>query len=138
TATATFTESRWRGPIPAATVNNIVTRLAGTANSKAVMLAAHYDSVPSGPGASDDGSGTVTLLETARALRSGAPLKNDVIFLITDGEELGLLGAKAFVDTYPGLKGIGVVLNFEARGACGPTSMFETSARNGWLVEQFA
>ena len=138
TATAAFTEPRWHGPIPAATVNNIMARLRGTSNTKAVMRTTHYDSVPSAPGASDDGSGTATLLETVRALKAGVPLKNDVIFLITDGEELGLLGAKAFVDTYADLKGIGVVLNFEARGACGPSSMFETSAHNGWLIQQFA
>ncbi len=73
---------KWRGPAVAATVKNIVARLRGTANTKAVMLAAHYDSVPSGPGASDDSSGAVTLLETARALKAGPPLRNDVIFLI--------------------------------------------------------
>ena len=50
---------------------------------------AHYDSVPFGPGAADDGAGVVTLLETARALKAGPPLKNDVIFLFTDGEEAG-------------------------------------------------
>ena len=138
TATVTHYERKWRGPTSAATVNNIVARMAGTATTKAVMLAAHYDSVPSGPGASDDGSGTVTLLETARALKAGPPLSNDVVFLITDAEELGLLGAKAFVDEHPWAKDVGVVLNFEARGACGPSFMFETSAGNGRLVREFA
>ncbi|HKS97441.1 MAG TPA: M20/M25/M40 family metallo-hydrolase, partial [Terriglobia bacterium] len=138
TATATRYEAKWHGPTSAATVNNIVARLRGTANTRALMLAAHYDSVPSGPGASDDGSGTVTLLETARALKAGPPLRNDVIFLITDAEELGLLGAQAFVDEHPWAKDVGVVLNFEARGACGPTNMFETSVGNGWLIRAFA
>jgi hypothetical protein len=49
--------------------------------------------VPTGPGASDDGSGVAALLETARALAIGTPLRNDVIFLFTDAEEVGLLGA---------------------------------------------
>jgi hypothetical protein len=138
TATVVRYGPRWRGLAVAATVNNIVARLHGTANTKAVMLAAHYDSVPSGPGASDDGSGTVTLLETARALKAGPPLRNDVIFLITDGEELGLMGAQGFVNEHPWAKDAGVVLNFEARGACGPSFMFETSQRNGWLIREFA
>jgi hypothetical protein len=138
TATATRYDPKWHGPTSAATVNNIVARLRGTANTRALMLAAHYDSVPSGPGASDDGSGTVTLLETARALKAGPRLRNDVIFLITDAEELGLLGAQAFVDAHPWAKDVGVVLNFEARGACGPTNMFETSVGNGWLIRAFA
>jgi hypothetical protein len=138
TTTAASTGVRWRAAAMAASVNNIVARLQGLSNSKAVMLTAHYDSVPTGPGASDDGSGTVTLLETVRALRAGPPLKNDVLLVITDGEELGLLGAKAFVDAYPHLQDVGVVMNFEARGACGPAVMFETSEHNGWLVRQFA
>ncbi len=125
-------------PVAAVTVTNVLARLKGTNSSKAVMLAAHYDSVPTGPGASDDGSGTVTLLETARALKAGPPLRNDVIFLFTDGEELGLLGAKAFVDEHPWAKEVGLVLNFEARGACGPSMMFESSSQNSWLIREFA
>lgn len=121
-----------------ATVQNIVGRLPGTGNSKAVMLVAHYDSVPTSPGASDDGAGVTTLLETARALKAGPQLKNDVIFLFTDGEETGLLGAKAFMDEHPWAKELGVVLNFEARGNSGPSVMFETSKDNGWIVGEFA
>jgi Peptidase family M28 len=45
------------------------------------MLAAHYDSVPSGLGAGDDSSGVVTLLEAGRALRVSRPFKNNIIFL---------------------------------------------------------
>ncbi|MGO9268767.1 MAG: M20/M25/M40 family metallo-hydrolase [Terriglobia bacterium] len=138
TATVVRYEHKWGGPAVASTVNNIVARLQGTANTKAVMLAAHYDSVPTGPGASDDGSGVVTLLETARALKAGPPLPNDVIFLITDGEELGLMGAQGFVNEHPWVKDVGVALNFEARGACGPSFMFETSQHNGWLIREFA
>ena len=121
-----------------ATVSNVMARLQGEASTRPVMLAAHYDSVPSGPGASDDGSGAATLLETARALESGPRLPNDVIFLFTDGEELGLLGAQAFVNEHPWAREPGVVLNFEARGACGPSILFETSSNNGWLMRQFA
>ena len=137
-ATVVRYEAKWRGPAVAATVYNVVARLKGTQDSKAVMLAAHYDSVSSGPGASDDGSGVATLLETARALKAGKPLANDVIFLFTDGEELGLLGAQAFVKHHPWAKDVGVVLNFEARGACGPVTMFETSPHNGRLIAEFA
>jgi len=43
--------------------------------------------------AGDDGAGTVAILETLRALRAGPPLKNDVIALLTDAEENGMLGA---------------------------------------------
>ena len=73
-----------------------------------------------------------------RALKAGPPLRNDLIVLFTDGEELGLLGAQGFVETYPALHDIKVVLNFEMRGDYGPSMMFQTSAHNSWLVDQLA
>lgn len=112
---------------------NVLARLPGTANTKAFMLVTHYDSVPWGPGACDDGAGVAALLDTYRALEAGPRLMNDVIFLFTDGEECGLLGAKAFLD-HPWADDVGLMLNFEARGVSGPSYMFETSAENGWLV----
>ena len=125
-------------PVTAARVENIVARVRGTANSRALMLAAHYDSVPTGPGASDDGAGVAALLETLRALKAGAPLKNDLIILVTDAEELGLIGARGFAQEHPWMKDVGLVLNFEARGAGGPSFMFETSEGNGALIRELA
>jgi hypothetical protein len=115
-------------------VENIVARLPGAAGTRPVMLAAHYDSVTRGPGAGDDGSGVAVLLETLRALRAAASLRNDVIFLITDGEERGLLGAQVFMRDHPWRNQPAVTLNFEARGAGGNAFMFETSAGNEWLI----
>jgi hypothetical protein len=126
------------GHIRAGTVQNIVAKLGGTANTNAVLLVGHYDSVSNGSGASDDGAAVAAMLETLRALKTAAPLKNDVIFLFTDGEEVGLLGAYAFVAEHPLAKDAGLVLNFEARGNGGPVIMFETSRRNGWLIKEFA
>ena len=120
------------------TVYNIVARLKGTDNTKAIMLVAHYDTVPTSPGASDDGAAVVAILETARALKASSSLRNDVIFLFTDGEEGWMLGARAFVDKHPWAKDVGLVLNFEARGTSGPSLMFETSDNNGWLISEFA
>ena len=116
------------------TVENLIARVKGTSDSKAVMLVAHYDSVPTGPGASDDGSAVAALLETARALKSGPPLKNDVLLLFTDGEEAGLLGASAFVE-HPWASQVALALNFEARGSGGPVLMFETSRDNFYLIK---
>src|SRR5437764_1009167 len=125
-------------PVPAARVQNIVARVPGTSNSRALMLAAHYDSVPTGPGASDDAAGVAALLETLRALKSGPPLKNDLIVIFSDAEELGLVGAHAFADEHPWMKDVGLVLNFEARGSSGPSLMFETSEGNGALIRELA
>jgi hypothetical protein len=124
--------------ISGGTIENIVAKIEGTSSTRAVMLVAHYDSVPGGPGVSDDGAGVAAILETVSVLKSMKPLQNDVIILITDGEENGLLGAKAFVDEHPWVNDVGLVLNFEARGNEGPSFMFETSDNNGWLVKEFA
>jgi hypothetical protein len=123
----------------AGAVENLVARLEGTGPSRsALLLAAHYDSVPSGPGAGDDASGVAALLETLRALRAGPPLQNDVIVLFTDGEEDGLLGASAFMAEHPWAKEVRLALNFEARGNSGPAALFETSPDNGMLVREAA
>ncbi len=116
---------------------NVIGRIPGTANSKAFCLMAHFDSTPYGPGAADDGAGVVAMLETVRALKAGPPLKNDVVFLFTDGEEAGQPGAEAFMRS-PWADRVGVILNFEARGTSGPSMMFETSPGNGWLIPEAA
>ncbi|GGH31386.1 hypothetical protein GCM10008013_35080 [Paenibacillus segetis] len=120
-----------------ATVENIIARIPGRDNSKAIMIAAHYDSLPRGPGAADDGAGIAAILESVRAIQVSGQLKNDLIVLMTDGEEMGLLGAKAFMDEHPWAKDVGLVLNFESRGNKGPSFMFETSDQNGWIVNEF-
>ena len=116
---------------------NVVARMRGSGGGRAVLLACHYDSVRSGPGASDDGHGVGVLLETARALNAGATLKNDVIFLF-DVEETGMTGADAFARAHPWRKDVDLVLNFEARGTRGPDFMFQTSDGNGALIREFA
>jgi hypothetical protein len=124
---------RWMDmPMP---LENIAAVLKGSTPGKSVLLVAHYDSVSAGPGASDDGAAVATLLETARILKSQAPFKRDIVFLFTDGEELGLMGAHAFVDQNPLAKNVGLVLNFEARGTSGPVILFETSDQNAWLID---
>lgn len=136
--TATVVD-RQRDPVLlAATVRNVIAKLPGTGNSKAILVAGHYDTTPQSFGASDDGAAVVSMLESVRALKAGPPLKNDVIFLFTDAEEEGLLGANGFMAEHPLAREVGLVLNFEARGNGGPSIMFETSNNNGWLIPEFA
>lgn len=100
----------------------------------AVLLMAHSDSTARGPGAADDGAGVAAILETVRALRASGGLKRDLMVLITDGEEPGLFGAKAFFAGDPDRGHVGVVINLEARGNRGRAVMFETSAEAGRIV----
>ncbi len=121
-----------------ARVSNVLARLPGREPGKSVLLMAHYDSVPAGPGAGDDGSGVAAALEVARILKAGPPPRHGVMLLISDGEELGLLGARAFAEQSPAAAEVGVVVNLEARGSGGPSLMFETSGPDAWLVSQWA
>ena len=119
---------------------NILTRIKGSDNSKALMLLTHYDSkAHASYGASDAGSGVVTILEGLRAfLSQGKTPKNDIIILFSDAEELGLNGADIFVNQHPWAKDVGLVLNFEARGSGGPSYMLiETNGGNQNLINGF-
>ena len=69
-------------------IENIIAVHKGTDAGKAVLATGHYDSVPAGPGVSDDGAGAVTVMELARYF-ADKQTKNDIIFLISDGEETG-------------------------------------------------
>lgn len=119
---------------------NIVGRIKGTTEGKSLVLLSHYDSamVPS-YGASDAGSGIVTILESLRAyLSEGKQPKNDIIVLFTDAEELGLDGASLFVNEHRWAKNVGLALNFEARGSGGPSNMIlETNQGNANLIKNF-
>ncbi|WP_437478281.1 M20/M25/M40 family metallo-hydrolase [Sorangium sp. So ce1014] len=129
---------QWGLPYDAAHVENLVARLPGADSTRAVALVAHYDTVPGSPGAGDDGSGVAALLETLRALKSGPPLRNDVLLLFTDAEEGGVLGGKAFMDEHPLSGEVGIALNFDARGAGGVVAMFETGPGDAFPVRELA
>ena len=132
-----YTAGDW-GNLSKAT--NVLARIKGSENGKALLLLSHYDSSPhSSFGASDAASGVATILEGVRAfLADNKNPKNDIIILITDAEELGLNGADLFVNNHPWAKDVGLVLNFEARGSGGPSYMLiETNRGNGKLIKEF-
>ncbi|HEX5908678.1 MAG TPA: M20/M25/M40 family metallo-hydrolase, partial [Propionibacteriaceae bacterium] len=119
-------------------VDNVVATLPGNNSTESVVLAAHYDSTFGTPGAADDKASVAAMLETARAVASTGPLRNDVIMIFTDGEEAGLLGGSSFVAEHPLADRGGVILNWEATGNAGPSVMFETTSGNAELIKEFA
>ena len=121
-----------------AAVANVIATRPGTASTGTVLLTAHYDTVAGSPGAGDDGMGVGVLLETARALSTAGAPRNTVMILLTDAEEVGLLGAEAFVRERSKELGTTVVLNHEARGAGGAPMTFRMSSPNSELVEVLA
>ncbi|MBV8777409.1 MAG: M20/M25/M40 family metallo-hydrolase, partial [Alphaproteobacteria bacterium] len=119
-------------------VENLIGVLPGKdRNAPAVSVMAHYDSVPNSPGAADDGAGVATLLETARAMKAMGTPARDVVFVISDGEEGDLLGARSFYATDPLAKHIGAVINMDTRGGGGRAQMFETGRGNGETIGVF-
>ncbi|MEO5493396.1 MAG: M20/M25/M40 family metallo-hydrolase [Sphingomonas sp.] len=119
-------------------LTNIVAVLPGRDRSlPAVLLMAHHDSVWGSPGAADDGAGVASILETVRAIRTQGQPARDLMVLLTDGEELGLEGAKAFFASDPRAARVGVIVNLETRGGGGRASMFETGSDNGAMMALF-
>ena len=136
-ASMTATVPYSAGVIWAARAQHIVARIPGTANTGAVLIAAHYDSVPTSPGAADCSACVATVLETVRALKAGPPLKNDVIVLLADAEEHETLGSKGFMDQHPWAKDIRFALNVDSMGNHGPSTAYFASRNNNWLMTQY-
>ena len=125
--------------IISAPITNITAILKGKDSSlPALLVISHYDSAPDSPGAADDSAGVASSLEIARALKAGPTPLRDVVFLLSDGEELGLVGATAFFRDNPLASHIGAVINFEARGDAGLAVMFETGPKNADTVSLWA
>jgi hypothetical protein len=135
---AAATSTRYGLPYDAARVHNVVATIPGNERSRRIVLTAHYDTVLTSPGAGDDAAGVATLLEAGRALAveyGGGP---DVTLLFTDAEEVGALGAEAFLASGGLDPGRTTVLNFDARGTGGPCALIETAGDEGRLVRAVA
>src|ERR687889_639413 len=126
------------GTASIARVHNIHARIPGSSPTGHVLLVAHYDSVPRGPGAADDGAGVAAILEIARAITSDSAPRNDIDIVLTDAEEPWLLGAQAFVRDDLLDPRRSVVLNLEARGTSGPALMFQSSSENTSVIPALA
>ena len=122
-------------------------------SERAMALVAHYDSstveededgvvriIPGNSyGASDDGYGVAAIVETLRAIKAeGRQPENSLKIVITDGEEVGLVGARNEMRHHRAdYEKVDLVLNLEARGTSGPALMFETSSNNSAVAGYF-
>jgi hypothetical protein len=122
----------------AATVDNVIGVLPGRdPAAPALVLMAHHDTVPGSPGAADDTANVAAALEMVQVIkRRGVPAR-DVMLVATDGEEPGLLGARAFFAESALAAHVGYVLNMETRGGGGRAAMFETASGNGEDIALF-
>ena len=122
-------------------------------SERTMALMAHYDSstveededgvvrkIPGNSyGASDDGYGVAAIVETLRAIKAeGRQPENSLKIVITDGEEVGLVGARNEMRHHRAdYENVDLVLNLEARGTSGPALMFETSSNNSAVAAYF-
>lgn len=118
-------------------VHNVLARVPGSSSEPALLLMAHYDSVAAGPGAADDLAGVVSILEGLRAHLELGRVERDLVVLFTEGEEDGLVGARAFVAQDPWFELIGSALNLEARGSSGPSRLFQTGPDSSELLARY-
>jgi aminopeptidase S len=99
---------------------NVIAQMPGGDRAQTVMVGAHLDSVPEGPGINDNGSGSATVLELALQLAElDAEPRARVRFAFWGAEEIGLLGSRHYVE---GLKAgeiedISAYLNFDMIGS---------------------
>jgi len=122
-------------------------------SERTMALMAHYDSATveadenghqqitdgTSLGAADDGYGVAAIVETLRALKAeGRQPENSLKIVITDGEEIGLVGARNEMRHHRAdYENVDLVLNLEARGMSGPAFMFETSPNNSAVAGYF-
>ena len=121
-------------------------------SERTMALMAHYDSATDSDGdrarfttsgdsygAADDGYGVATIVETLRALKAeGRQPENSLKIVITDAEEIGLIGARNEMHHHRAdYENVDLVLNLEARGTSGPALMFETSPNNSAVAGYF-
>ncbi|MFD4368552.1 M20/M25/M40 family metallo-hydrolase [Rhodococcus sp. NPDC058521] len=102
-----------------AKARNVIAQTTTGATDDVVMVGAHLDSVPEGPGINDNGTGVAATLETAVQLGGSPNVQNAVRFAFWGAEELGLLGSEAYVESLsPEQKSdIALYLNFDMLGS---------------------
>ncbi|KAI8374612.1 uncharacterized protein BYT42DRAFT_646560 [Radiomyces spectabilis] len=106
---------------------NVIVRLHGQNNrSDALLINAHYDSVPTSHGVTDNGIGTSVALELLRYFVHHPP-QNTMIFLFNNFEEGGLIGAKQFI-THPWWPTVRLFINLEGAGAGGRAVLFRSTS----------
>ncbi|KAI8361714.1 hypothetical protein BD560DRAFT_404498 [Blakeslea trispora] len=108
---------------------NVMVRVNGSSgHQEALLINAHYDSVPTSNGVTDNGMGVVTALETLRYFTTHPP-RQTIIFLFNNFEEGGLIGAQSFIH-HPWFTTIKLFINLEGAGAGGRAVLFRCSNLN--------
>lgn len=109
--------------------NNVLAKVQGkNPELSSILLSAHYDSVPTAYGTTDDGAGIASMLSILRYYADGSTPQPErsIVFNFNNDEEFGLLGAQAFF-YHPWSKNVSVFLNLEGTGAGGRAILFRAT-----------
>ncbi|KAF5322344.1 hypothetical protein D9619_002200 [Psilocybe cf. subviscida] len=106
--------------------DNYHTTNASDIETGSVLFSAHYDSVSTAAGVTDDGMGVVTLLQLIRYFAEHRQ-RRTAVFNINNGEEDGLNGAHAFLE-HPWAKLCDSFLNLEGAAAGGRPILFRATS----------
>lgn len=118
---------------------NIRARLKGSGPGKAIYIVSHYDSAPNSYGAGDDGAAVVGMMECIRALKtSSKAFKNDFVFLFTDAEEIGLLGADAAVRDSAIKADMAMVFNYDGTAVRGASMLLEVNPATAPMLSRYS
>jgi len=118
---------------------NVLARIPGADSTGAIALMGHHDTFPTTPGANDNTSALAILLESARAILAGPPLRNDVILIFTDAEEPApRYGSTALAEEHPWFEDIRFVINLEAIGRGGISVPVGISGSTRWIAGELA
>lgn len=132
-----------------ADIHNIYAKMDGKngEDGSYILLVAHYDSAGTNPqndkgysyGAADDGYGVSTILEVLRNIKGNEKLvQNGIKVLITDGEEMHLVGSREEFTNHSSLyENVSFVINLEARGNSGPVIMFQINEKNDRVLKLY-
>ena len=127
----------YMGGTPTNTQSNVAVGILRGKSDRIIVLGAHMDSAdPDIPGANDDGLGCAVVIELARVL-SKRTNESTILFALFGGEEAGLQGSRYFVEHYPDLGRVALMLEVDmANGAplLFPTLDFDKGSAPEWLV----
>ena len=117
-----------------ATVHDVVARRPGSDPTGTLLLYAHYDGVPVSWGAADDGIGLAAILETLRATLGQPPLRNDLMVVLGDGDEIGVRATDRILREGSAPAAPTVLLAIDPVGVAGPARLMEGPDGGGRLL----
>ncbi|KAH8400838.1 hypothetical protein KR009_001397, partial [Drosophila setifemur] len=121
-------------------IQNVVVKLSerNSTNENYLLINSHFDSVPGSPGAGDDGSMVVTMLEVLRVMaKSGDPLAHPIIFLFNGAEENLLQASHAFITQHKWAKNCKALINLDSAGSGGREILFQSGPNHPWLMNYY-